>query len=137
MKQLHLIAILAVFTLPCPSNASESSPPVTPIVISVDPKSPNSDSIILNNAPFDLEQAKTWLGSTSEKFGRKDPIIIQITKIEDFSPMQKVAGIAQEFYDDIFFRIPTHDLKNPFVFLRFDSIEPPIPEIPWGIENIQ
>jgi len=137
MKQLHLIAILAVFALPCPSNASESSPPVTPIVISVDPKSPSSDGIILNNAPFDLEQAKTWLGSTSEKFGRKDPIIIQITKIEDFSPMREVAGMAKEFYDDIFFRIPTHDPQMPFMFLRFDSIEPPFPDIPWGIDNKQ
>jgi hypothetical protein len=61
----------------------------------------------------------------SAKFGRVDPIVIQIAKMEDFSKMMEAASIAHQYFDDIFFRIPTSDPETPFLFLRFDSAKPP------------
>ena len=137
MRHLYHFVFFTSLWFSLSLKASESSPPVTPILISVDSSATDTDRILLNTASFELEDAKVWLADTSDKFGRKDPIIIQITKMEDFSVMRKVATMADDFYDDIFFKILTYDVKHPFLFLRFDSSEAPFPEIPWGIENKQ
>ena len=118
---------------PVPINASDNQLQFPPIVISVDADSVDSDRIVLNTRSFDFAEAKAWLSNASDRFGRKDPIVLLIGTIDDFAPMKKAAAMAHEFYDDIFFRIPTQDINQPFLFLRFESAEPPITEIQWDI----
>jgi hypothetical protein len=119
MKPFFLPSVFVILTSAWALADPEKPVPLIPIIISVDPGDINR--VLLNQRSVDLSEAKTWLEGASARFGRKDPIIIQIGKIEDFLLMSKVARDALDFYDDIFFRIATFDPTDPFLYLRFDT----------------
>jgi len=119
----------------CGALAADLPPPVTPIVIEALSDTDSGSVVVINGRRYDLDGVRKWLSDTSDRFGRKDPVIFQVMHMKQFMNVSKVASIAVEFYDDVFLTIPTYERDDPWIYLRYTSSERPFPHIPWGFER--
>jgi hypothetical protein len=100
MKTFHCSVLLFCLGIAC-LRAEEA--PSTPIIVKLDKESPLRPTI--GDKQMTLPEIKRFFADVSDRFGRKDPIIIQLDKNEGIHIAILLAKIAHQTHDAVFIEV--------------------------------
>jgi len=104
MRIFHCIILLFCVGL---ASLCAAEAPSTPIIVKLDKESLMRPTI--GDKQMTLPEIKRFLSDTSDRFGRKDPIVIQLDKSEGIDIAILLAKIAHQTHDAVFFEVSGSD----------------------------
>lgn len=117
MRLLLLLPAL-LMALPLGSRAGEA---ITPIMVEIQ----DSATLRIGDRSMSMADAEIWLRNTSDKFGRKDPVIINLESPKNIANALAVFSLANKTHDNVYLALrQTDDPRSASLLLSAPKDDP-------------